>query len=174
MTIICGIATDDGTFIGSDTLLCAGSRVFEGIPKWYCYRNWAVALAGDWRAANIVNNNKEFLLAKLKNENEFIDRLYELLEEKDIGKLTEGDFTRNFGQNILLAKKDGPVFDIDIYLSITEMPFNELVARGTGQDFAIGAAYIAKGSPENIMKKAIEAACEYSTDCGGEIFLKKL
>ena len=80
MTVICALASDEGTFIGSDTLLVAGSRTVDGVPKWYCWRNWAVALAGDWRVANIINNKKEQLLAKLKNENEFVERLYKLLD----------------------------------------------------------------------------------------------
>ena len=174
MTVICALATDTGTFIGSDTLLVAGSRSIPGIPKWYCWRNWAIALAGDWRVANILNNNREQLLTKLKDEHDFVERLYTFLDEKDIGRTTDGDFARNFGQNILLAKKDGSVWDIDCNLSTLECPFNVLVARGTGMEYAIGAAYVLKGKPETIMKKSIEAAIEFSIDCGGEIWIKKL
>ena len=174
MTIICALATDEGTFIGSDTLLVAGSRSIPGIPKWYCWRNWAIALAGDWRVANIINNDREQLLKKLKDENDFVERLYTLLDEKDVGRSIDGDFARNFGQNILLAKKDGAVWDIDCNLSTLELPFNILAARGTGMEYALGASYVLKGKPETIMRKSLEAAIEFSIDCGGPIFIKKL
>ncbi len=174
MTIICALATDEGTFIGSDTLLVAGSRSMNGIPKWYCWRSWAIALAGDWRVANILNNNREELLKKLKDENDFVERLYTLLDEKDIGRTLDGDYARNFGQNILLAKKDGAIWDIDCHLSTLELPFDTLAARGTGMEYALGASYVLKGKTETIMRKSIEAAIEFSLDCGGEIFIKKL
>jgi ATP-dependent protease HslVU (ClpYQ) peptidase subunit len=174
LTIICGLATDDGTFIGSDTLLVAGSRSIVGIPKWYCWRGWAIALAGDWRVANILNNNKEELLTKLQNVNDFIDRLYELLDSKGIGTSTHEEYTRNFGQNILLAKKNGPVWDIDCNLSMLEFPHNKLVAKGTGMEYALGAAHVLNGKPETIMRKALETAIEFSIDCGGEVFIKRL
>ncbi len=174
MTIICALATDEGVFIGSDTLLIAGSRAIHGIPKWYCWRNWAIALAGDWRVANIISNNRERLLSKLKDEHDFVERLYTLLDEKDIGRTTDGDFARNFGQNILLAKKDGAVYDVDCNLSTLECPHNVLTARGTGMEYALGASHVLKGKPETIMRKSIEAAIEFSIDCGGEIWIKKL
>ncbi len=174
MTIICALSCEEGVFIGSDTLLTAGSRAMKGIPKWYCWRNWAIALAGDWRVANVINNNREHLLTKLKDEHDFVERLYVLLDEKDIGRITDGDYVRNFGQSILLAKRDSAIWDIDCNLSILELPFDTFAARGTGMEYALGASSVLKGKPETIMRKSIETAIEFSLDCGGEIWIKKL
>lgn len=176
MTIICAISSKEGTFIGSDTMLSAGNRAIPGKQKWFTYRNWGIALAGDWRVANILDNHKKELLSGIKNEVDLVDKLYNLFENAGIGGGSAGDFVKPFGQSILLAKKEGPVWEIDSNLSVIDIPCNTLAAVGTGEDYAVGAAYILEGSctARERLEKALETAVKFCIDCGGPLWISKL
>lgn len=56
----------------------------------------------------------------------------------------------------------------------------ELCARGTGDEYALGAAFATqrclgpKATPKQIMINAIEAAKQYNDHCGGETWIQRL
>ncbi len=176
MTIIAALSGNDGTWIGCDTGLVIGDRRMSGTRKWATYNSWGIALAGDWRIFNIIDLNKRKLLNKLKSHEEFVDRLFEVFEENAVGRDSEGDFTRSFGQSFMLAKKNGPVWNIDCCLSTSEIPLGELWALGTGSEYALGAGFALENEAESRdrLQKSLEAAIKYCVSCGGDMWIKKL
>lgn len=124
---------------------------------------------------NIIQSNRNKILTNIKYPEDFVNKLIKVFDEYDTGISGHEDFVKNYGQNMLLCRKNGAVYHIDPLLAISEIPENVLWAEGSGADFAVGAGFAStdKSSEERI-KLAVGAAIEYSTSCGGSIFYKKL
>lgn len=176
MTIIAAVQSEDGTWVGSDTMLSGGDRkIAANCNKWIIYRNWGMGFAGIWRVHNILQAYQVQLLSNLKYPEDFVKRVIKLFNEHEVSHAGEPDNVKNFGQNIILAKKNGPVWHIDTSLSISEMPFDTLWSEGSGSDYGLGASFALKDRPaEERIRAAVEAASEYCTTCGGEPFVRKL
>jgi ATP-dependent protease HslVU (ClpYQ) peptidase subunit len=174
MTIIVALQTDKNTYIGSDTCLVAGDRKLAGnYQKWVVHRNWAIGFAGCWKVFNIIQLNYRQLLTGLKYPEDFIKKLEVLLNDNNVGKHEE--YTVDYGQNLLLAKKNSLVWHLDPLLAISEIPKDMLWAEGSGAEYAIGCGFaLANRSPEERMERSIEAAKEFCVNCGGETFIRKL
>lgn len=174
MTIICGLQTEAGTYIGCDSSLTAGDRqLAANYQKWVLHRTWAVGFSGCWKVFNIICANKSYLLTGIKTPEDFIVKLEKTLRQNDVGR--HEDFVADYGQQLLIAKRNGPVWHVDSVLALSEIPENVLWSEGSGADLALGAGYaLSNRPPEERIRIAIDAAKEYCTGCGGDTWVRKL
>jgi ATP-dependent protease HslVU (ClpYQ) peptidase subunit len=174
MTIIVALQADNGTYIASDSCLTAGDRQLSGnYSKWICYRSWALGFAGCWKVFNIIDWNHQRLLTGLKYPQDLVQKLENLLDHNGVGK--DDDYVTDYGQNILIAKRNGPVWHLDPLLAFSEIPKGMLWGEGSGADFAIGSGYaLSDRPPEERVRAAVDVAKEFCSSCGGMTFFKKL
>lgn len=176
MTIICALQAKDGTYIGSDTSLTAGDRqLASNYKKWIVYRSWALGFAGCWKVFNVIQSNYQYILTGVKSPEDVVIKMEKVFNKVGVGKREGDDYTIDYGQSILIVKKNGPVFHLDSLLAISEIPKNVLWAEGSGSDIGLGAGNVLpEREPEARVRSAIDMAKEYCTNCAGETFVTKL
>ncbi len=178
MTIIAAIhdSKTKTTWVGSDTdASYSGCRVHFG-PKWHINGKWAVGLAGDGAAHNLLEQHSDRLFYNLSSAHEFTIRLRDIFKEADFDlKPADGQAPPNSAQDILLANHD-EVWIVPATFASFKAPW--FWAQGAGLSIALGAAYAAENlgetCPQTILALAIGAAINLSTGCGGEIWVRKL
>lgn len=183
MTVIAAIHEQGETWIGSDTqALIAAYRPEITGAKWVSVDDVAVAVAGDLRTLNIIQEHPDRLLGDLSGPFAFVERLRVLLAEfgYDAKPYQDTDRTPNFGGPLLFADKTR-VCDICPEFSVVEAVPGSMVARGSGQDYALGvffalsaARILAGDGPAHVLRQAIAAAIKYDTGCGGEPWIHRL
>lgn len=85
---------------------------------------------------------------------------------------TDGDSVPNYRCCGILVKASGIAWDLDQKFVLTRIPEGKLWARGSGMEYAIGAAYALKSldrelSANDIVKIATEAAIASDIYCSG-------
>lgn len=176
MTIICALRSNGDTWIGSDTQSTTSSeRQQPQTPKWIIWDGFALGVCGtlaflclfqehvkeiqpDWSGVKLWRWAMDHLIA------------FGVEPEKKPGYSPWVDCS-------LIFATTGRVVSVCPAGGALDYSAGEFCARGTGDEYALGAAY-AMGShttkPEEIMTTAIEAAMLYDTSCGGKVWVRKL
>lgn len=175
MTVICAITDGKTCTIGSDTQASDNNGVISDVgPKWICWGGWGVGVAGHLRVTNICAAHAKTLFDDLGGAWEFSNRLRDLFEQYSIKPDEQGPGAQLFGSRFILASPTA-IFDVYQDISITELPQDELWAAGSGGEIALGVGYAMRGQKQKmIVEKATRAAIEYTTGCGGDVWLDTL
>ena len=166
MTIICAQRVEGGVLIGSDSRVCKGSFVCpQGQSK------WAATLGGLW--VGWSGHLRSMLLTTDKGSvwDYVVAHRGRLRDDCwDVGETGNGG-PANYASDLIIVDK-GRVFHVHGSGSIVDFGDN-FCAEGSGHEYAYGAAYALRAENAELrMRMAIEAACKYDTDCGGDVFIK--
>ncbi len=166
------------TWIGSDTMAMSGSLRLDCGAKWILQDGWAAGIAGYLRSANLLEADKARLLAGLAGPGDFVDRARALFRADGYREETDEHGPPNLGQAMLLATA-GRAWMIGGDFSVADVPPGLLWAEGSGRELAIGAGHAlarlpAPPRPEEIARRALEAALALDTTCGGALWLAEL
>lgn len=177
MTIIAALHEPSvGTWIGSDRLSVARNRIAPfAREKWSIAGSHAVAFAGAGRANDLMRRwVRETNFATFADPLDVATALRDALKADEWGALKNSGDPLSFDVEALYASQRG-AWDIDAGFSINGVDAGVLVARGSGIEYAYGAAHALRGRPaETVLRAAIDAAIAHDTGCGGEPFIHLL
>ena len=169
-------AANSETWIGSNTGSTVGDAPLPAFDrKWLLHGPWALGLAGDGRAFNLLEAEAETLFDGLEEPYELTQRIRQLFDDAGI-KDPDKASVPAYGQAMILASA-GAVWDLDSALAHSRIADGRLWARGSGMDFALGADHALADmalSAETRVRKAVEAAMANDVFCPGDLFLHKL
>lgn len=180
MTIICALRAQPtgNTWIGSDTLATAGGEALQPKhQKWVLANGCALAVAG----LNVFLTTINHFAEELQPEWDGYD-VWQWARQKMLEIGVEGDKEKKseapwFGCSLIFATPSALTY-IDSSGGAVDYSAGEFCARGSGDEYAQGAVFAAQGMglkyPEGLLKIGIEAACQFSTGCGGEPWIRKL
>lgn len=186
MTIICALHRDGETWVGSDRLRSGGYQIAMSKSKFVFRDGWAIGVAGWARAADVIENHLGPLPTDIWSLSLW---LREALETDGFVRAPangEDHLVKNFGVGFIVANAQG-VWDVDAGFACSPIPEGEMLARGTGSDFALGAFQALTGpftlwAPADrpaittfgVVEAAVLAAIKYDSGCGGAIFVKHI
>lgn len=183
MTVIAAYKDDKGIHIGSDSRVTysTGTKYDLG-NKWRVLKSKGskysiyIGCAGSARLDNLIISNSK-LIEAATSAFEIGDLIKKSViadawkEEKD-----EGGEPQNYEIDILIIYKHN-IYRIGSDFSVVQIPDFTFVSIGTGESFALGAAYATRNkNGKELMRTAIQAAINYDVNCGGKIntgFLEK-
>lgn len=144
MTITCAIHQPGvGTWIGSDRLRSGGYRIIMDKSKWVSRNGWSIAVDGYARAIDVIEHTPitapevgdgVFALANWIRDALIADGFTRISSDGD------ENLAANLGSGFIVATPAG-VWDIDAGFAISPIPPRRLHARGSGADYALGAAW---------------------------------
>lgn len=179
MTTICAVRVPGaGVFIGADSQAVNCGTKMPGVRKWIVREPWAVAVAGDMRAINVVARDADTILENPAGAMTVADRVRQAL--RDDGFVPEGcndGGAQNLAQQMIIAHPGG-VWSLGAGFDVVEVPDRMLWADGSGRGFAIGAGYaLMPGADtvddvEQVVRRALEAAAAFDNHTGGELFVQ--
>ncbi|MGI9507334.1 MAG: hypothetical protein ACR2RE_30190 [Geminicoccaceae bacterium] len=168
-------------WIGSDTQATdTQGDVNETGPKFSVHDGWAIGVAGCHFTANLIAAEIGGLVAGLTDVRspawEFTGRLSQLFRDYDYTPKEQDTGSPQWGGWYILAGH-GRVWALDSCLSPLEYHHGQLVARGSGMDFARGVGFAMRQSdmpPSEIVGLGIEAAIAFDSGCGGNVWVERL
>lgn len=175
MTTLVGIHIPGvGTYFGSDRQLTINGMPMGPRIKWVRHNGWACGVAGHGRTLDLMERFKSDLL-EIENPFDFTENVRAMMGEFDFGSdaAESGLGAPVYGQHFMLASRDG-LWDIDMSLCAFKVPDNTLWACGSGQDYALGAAYLAPrltDDPRDQLREMILAATKYDPSTGFEPYI---
>lgn len=178
MTIICALhdPTAAASWVASNDCVTIGDRSLPSSDaNWIIRENWALGLAGDGRPFDLLAAEADRLFKKLTNPFELTQRMRAIFEAAGMGD-TSNDAAPNYGQHMILANHIA-TWDIDGLLALSQIEAGQLWARGSGMDYALGAAHTLRDfdlSAKELIEKAVESAIANDLYCPGKVFIQKL
>lgn len=172
MTIVCALHATSETWIGSDTQITEDGLRIVHQTKWVIEGTTALGYAGHGRTYNLLEDRKGDILVTADPE-AVAKRLAAALRDAGF-KPAEKDSWSEWGGTFLLATPHG-IWDYDA--TLCHSPVGPFWARGSGRQFALGAAHalMRSGSAWSaIVPAALAAACALDTYCGGKPFFQRL
>lgn len=176
MTVIVALTQGGQTWIGADeqATLSGGRKVF-GVAKWHVGKAWALANAGEPRALQVAIRAGA---ADLDGDAHDVALAIRAALKADgfEGKPYESTGAQGFNAPWLFARP-GEVWDSDSAFNLVRAPDGVMMARGSGMEYALGAAYacMCNGDPASrIVTLALEAASRNDTGCGGALMVRAL
>lgn len=174
MTILCALRLDGRVLIGSDRQ-SGGGMTFLSEPKWVVHGAWALGIAGQHRAQELVEQNPDVLAGTPYEIGIAIRRLF-LADGAEPLRDDNGCGWQHFGQHMLVVSAAG-IWSMDtVFCSARVM--EEFFAEGSGREFAWGAFYAARKAgerdPAKLMRTCLDAAIEYDDACGGEPWIREM
>jgi ATP-dependent protease HslVU (ClpYQ) peptidase subunit len=180
MSVIAAFPAADGdvTWIGSDSMICAGMLRQEIGAKWVVRPPWAVAAAGNLRTLNVLEERADVLLADLDGPHGFARRVRDLLKDDGYRSDEQGQGPLDLGQLLMLARP-GAAWTIGCDFAIVVLPGGRLWAEGEGRELAVGAghALLALDDPPpgpKVVRTALEVAIALNVGCGGAPWIAEL
>ncbi|MDE2101420.1 MAG: hypothetical protein KGL39_29505 [Patescibacteria group bacterium] len=178
MTIVCAMKDTDGVWIGSDSRVTSahGTIITDDYRKWF--RKWFrigeetwIGLAGHIRVERLIGK-----LSPTQNAPtiwDIVDELHRLVKEDGWTAIESKDGTpQDFCYDAIIVNH-GKVWLTHGSGSVLDMG-DKFTAIGSGMHFACGAAFAFGGGVQIAIRTALEAACHYDRDCGGELFIEKI
>ncbi|MBW8269288.1 hypothetical protein [Caldovatus aquaticus] len=171
-----------GTWVGSDTVVCADNIRHAFGPKWVVRAPWAIGVAGHLRAANVLFRGAETLLEGLSGPDEFALRARALLQADGFRGGAEERGPLDLAQTLLLARPGG-VWAIGADFSILPVPAGTVWAEGSGREVALGAGHALLRAAEAegrrvdgaaVLRHTLETAIALDITCGGEAWIREL
>ncbi|MBX3594151.1 hypothetical protein [Sphingomonas sp.] len=165
MTVIAALSNNGNVSIGSNTgyTLANDSVIDHGTPPWVLFQDWALGFTGSMLALNVCRSGLTSAKKQLLNERDVVTEIGKILSDYDIGIKESGDPTWSYGIWCILAHRSGKLWDIDESLSLGPIPNGKFWARGSGEKYALGAAYSLMKQKYNltnhdIVKISVESA----------------
>ena len=161
MTIICAGHNGKRMWIGSDTLVdSAGTKLYKAF-KWVVWGGWAVGVAGESRAQDVLEHHAKKLFDDLSGAFEFAERVRSIFKDHDfdLKPARDNQAPPNSGQWMILAKAPDRLWAIGPDFSILDM--GDFAADGSGQAYALGAASVLSGISKGTIERCLEAAVKH-------------
>jgi len=183
MTIICAYQDPVAkqTWIGSDSraTTSGGYLLPTTTRKWRVAtgKRFAVGVSGYGRTVDVLAAATDEKLFKSESPHSIASAIRELLLADGYTPADQAGPKAIDDRFILVV--DGAVYDCDASFALSRIPAGHLWARGSGMDFAIGAANAMRRvadflAPVDVVRAAIAAACDCDTACGGELFVSSV
>jgi ATP-dependent protease HslVU (ClpYQ) peptidase subunit len=174
MTVICGLHHRGETWIGADSRATGNHGIVfaSSVKKWAVGPSAAIGLSGEAIGTQVLHRNRDEIL-KTGAPMEIVDRMADALKPhfKESG---DGDGAKAWGFTTLLATHHA-IYDVDSTFMALEIESGVLWARGSGKEYAIGAGHAMRGdNPMARIRRALEAACQFDSGCGGQLFIHRL
>lgn len=178
MTVIVAIRdTENRTItLGSDQQTTDNAEVFstDNGSKWVCSDGVWVGVSGPTRVLNVFEAELEQIIGRSGDVYGIPDRLAEQLRARG-HDLAYGREYPSLGVSMLIVSESG-LWEVSSDLAITwNAPF---WAVGSGRMVALGTlrALHDYGDVDDayVVRKAVENACHYLADCGGEPWISQL
>jgi hypothetical protein len=163
MTVIAGLVTDAGVFLGADRMLSNCSHKSDSGPKIFERDGWAYANTGSVRTMEKLTKDK-----KLITRADVIDlscSLYHELKTNGLGSAAERQMPQ-CDSDFLVGTVEG-LFCIQADFGVNE--YKNFHASGIGYEYALGVLHDGYGSvkPVELVSRAIAAANALNPHCGG-------
>jgi ATP-dependent protease HslVU (ClpYQ) peptidase subunit len=173
-TCIVGVVHGGHVWMGCDSM--ASSEYIKTemrVPKVFRVGEMLVGVCGSLRVRDIV----EFVSLPARLESETSDRAFLVTQYiptlrsslKDAGVL-DSEEVDAFDGGMLIGYR-GRLYQLYADFAVMEQ---ERWAIGSGSDFALGSLYSSTGEPKARIKKALEAACEFSPSCAPPFVIERL
>ena len=170
VTIICALHDPKRreTWMGADSWTIAGTLIYPiKATKWFRCGKWMAGVAGMASVA-LEMQRKASRFGNLGPQ-EFANKMHTIYEP--LAKME--DEKSDLRVSAIIARPEG-AWSIDGFCA---MPAGDkFIASGSGDLVAYGAAYAAsktgRMAPKDIVRTAVMAAIEYTTDCGGNIYVQ--
>ncbi len=177
MTIICALRQKGCTWIGSDTQATLGDNRLHAIRnKWVLGEGCALGVCG---AAAFLTAFEHFD-SEIRAE----------WDGYEVGRWTAGKIA-DLGTEPDKGKGKAPWVDCSLLFATprklmsicatggaVSYSIGEFCAQGSGDEYAQGAAFVAKRlgekEPMRILTLSIQAAMHFDTGCGGRVWIEKL
>jgi len=174
MTIVTALFADgilatghnDGTSIGDTKLPISES-------KWVSFGDWMLGISGESAAQAAFEHGGGAVDAGTTDAFILCGMLKQILLDNGIWRKPKRDSVMSFGISCVLAHRAGRVWDVDHKFTLTGVPEGTLCARGSGMDFALGAAHALRQmrdvpGVEEQVRIATEAAVAHDVHCPGK------
>ena len=174
MTIICALRANGETWIGSDTQATeCGQRSVANVEKWIVQDGFALGVCGALAFLNVLQEHAHEIEPSWTGA-----RLWRWA----VGHLTTFGVEPKKEPGVapwvdcsLIFATTERVLQICAFGGVVDFSAGEFCARGSGDEYALGAAYAMQGQKcEDVMKTAIKAAVFNDTGCGGEVWVRRL
>lgn len=175
MSIIAAIYDPAGSLvIGSDTGVTDGTDLqFPGRHKWVQSRNTWIGVTGRASVQDSIRNNAAELLPN-DEVRVFPGNLRKLLVEEGYNLTGSRDYPF-MSSDLLIANPNGIWMLSGDFALVRAGPY---WAEGSGQHIALGAMHALYGEgdagDEYVLRRSLEAACQFMTTCGGDLWIKKV
>jgi ATP-dependent protease HslVU (ClpYQ) peptidase subunit len=181
MTVIAAMSKDGVTCVGSNTgyTIANSSFIDSGVAPWIFFGDWALGVTGSMFVLNLLRRHFEKDKASLQRVEEVVNKIRTLLFDADIGKKEGDDATWSYDIWCILVHKSGKIWDIDEGLCEAPIPIGRLWARGSGEQYALGAATALERFSSSIestdtVKICVDSAIENDLYCKGTTFVRVL
>lgn len=156
-----------GTWFGSDSRATSDNLKIGPIVKWVRHGRWAVGCAGDLKTLNIMQTETDALLNGARSASEISKRMERMLATHNFSAASDGFGPPAWGQSFLIASDEG-LWDMDMTLSLFQVPGGTLWATGSGRDFALGAGFasVEEKDPRRRVELAVNAAMTFDVMSG--------
>ena len=172
MTIITALYNKKNMWLGhNDALTIGDTPILESLNPWLFWGEWGFGITGESLQQNVLSRHLGKLAEDTPNAVIIVERIREVLLEHGYSKHIDESAIPSFGIWGILVHKKGKIWDVGSRLDLTEIPDNQLWARGSGADFALGADKALSDlglTTEQRVQKATDSAIKCDVYCPGE------
>ena len=181
MSVIAALSQGGQIAVGSNTgyTLAQDSVIDNGTSQWIFFQDWALGFTGSKLALNVCRSGLGALKNKVSAEGHVVNEVGKILSDYDIGTKNDGDPTWSYGIWCILAHRSGKIWDLDESLCLGSIPEGRFWARGSGEKYALGAAYALMSAkepltPKQLVKCSIDSAIYNDIYCPGTAYVNDL
>ena len=171
MTIVCVLREPEtGAFLlGSNSRTTVGDTVVPAdLSKWQRFGDWALAFSGNGVPTEALERRRGKFPGDTEDPHEVAGFVAKALRRLEVGR--SRDDGRDYQTSGLLVRRGLAAFDVDANLTVERLNEGAFWARGSGMDYALGAAHLATAqglSPRAVVEAALAAAVALDTACPG-------
>lgn len=166
MSIVCAIREPGkGVWMGADSQTTA-NHMYDVAPldKWVVNGKWALGVAGDVRALNILHAHKKHVLKATQTPFKIANSIKSSMESLDVPGKQSGDGGGNLFPLGMILTNGKKIWSVGGDLSMIELP--TFCADGSGEALARGAFYALQNKPtKKTMETCLMAACANEIHC---------
>lgn len=170
MTVIAALHQNGETWIGCDSLITEGGQRFRGHSKLIEGNGVVFGWSGSYRTFGLIQQN----VASITGTPWQMANAVRALLKDDGYQSASGMGALDYGPGLIIATP-AAVYDLTDDFSVYRAADGEMVARGSGARYALGASQaLESGAPFARVQAAVAAACHFDVDCGGEHHFRSL
>ena len=171
MTVVC-VRRDleTGAFLlGSNSRTTVGDTVVPAdLSKWQVFGEWALAFSGNGVPTEALERRRGKFPGDTEDPHEVSGFVAKALRRLEVGR--NRDDGRDYQTSGLMVRRGVAAFDVDANLTVERLNEGAFWARGSGMDYALGAAHFATRQglpPRAVVEAALAAALTLDAACPG-------
>lgn len=177
MTTLVALHHRGETWIGSDTMACAGDLRMEVGRKWVSSHGWHIGCSGTAVICGMIALATEDLLRDCKVPSDFCANLKKLYVANDVRPKDQAG-PLSYGEWFILVRHT-QIWSISTDLAHVPIDEGDFWAEGSGQAEALGAGHALLRNheeipAEDVVRSALEAAFHIDIHTGGKLWLSKV